>query len=369
MGANRVPCKPQPVPPIFQPEVAARAIVWASCHKRRQVAVGEPTLLAEWAQKIARDWSTGIWRAPVIAASKLPMEPDDHLRPDNLSNRSPATRARTDVSIHARTRTVWRCGPSRNVPGCCSRDWASARCCGQVPGACAAAAGVECMATREADVSTDRYDLIVIGSGPGGASLAHRLAPTGKRILMLERGDYLPRARGELGRARRSSSTGRTRPKETWYGADGRSFSPRPALLRRRQFQGLRRGAVPAARARFRRGAATPAASRRPGRSAMPISSPTTRRPRQLFHVHGARGEDPTEPSAQHALSVSRRRARAAHRGAADKLSRIGLHPFHLPLGILLDEQDGVRDADQHLHTLQPSTASRACSTARPTRR
>ena len=43
--------------------------------------------------------------------------------------------------------------------------------------------------------SEDHYDLIVIGSGPGGASLAHRLAPTGKRILMLERGGYLPRSR------------------------------------------------------------------------------------------------------------------------------------------------------------------------------
>ena len=41
----------------------------------------------------------------------------------------------------------------------------------------------------------DHYDLIVIGSGPGGGSLAHRLAATGKRILMIERGDYLPRSR------------------------------------------------------------------------------------------------------------------------------------------------------------------------------
>jgi len=40
---------------------------------------------------------------------------------------------------------------------------------------------------------TEHYDLIVIGSGPGGASLAQALAPTGKRILMLERSDYLPR--------------------------------------------------------------------------------------------------------------------------------------------------------------------------------
>ena len=36
------------------------------------------------------------------------------------------------------------------------------------------------------------YDLIVVGSGPGGASLVHRLAPTGKRILLIGRGDYLP---------------------------------------------------------------------------------------------------------------------------------------------------------------------------------
>ena len=39
------------------------------------------------------------------------------------------------------------------------------------------------------------YDVIVIGTGAGGGTLAHRLAPTGKRILLLERGDYLPRER------------------------------------------------------------------------------------------------------------------------------------------------------------------------------
>ncbi|TAM00821.1 MAG: GMC family oxidoreductase, partial [Rhodanobacter sp.] len=43
-------------------------------------------------------------------------------------------------------------------------------------------------------MTTNHYDLIVIGSGPGGASLAHRLASTGKKILLLERGDYLPRS-------------------------------------------------------------------------------------------------------------------------------------------------------------------------------
>jgi choline dehydrogenase-like flavoprotein len=40
---------------------------------------------------------------------------------------------------------------------------------------------------------TDHYDVIVIGSGAGGGTLTHALAPTGKRILLLERGDFLPR--------------------------------------------------------------------------------------------------------------------------------------------------------------------------------
>ena len=45
----------------------------------------------------------------------------------------------------------------------------------------------------------NQYDIIVIGSGPGGASLAQRLAPTGKKILLIERGDYLPRSPEKLG--------------------------------------------------------------------------------------------------------------------------------------------------------------------------
>jgi len=43
---SRLPRKPQPVPPIFQPEVAARAILWAAHHDRREVYVGWPTVKA-----------------------------------------------------------------------------------------------------------------------------------------------------------------------------------------------------------------------------------------------------------------------------------------------------------------------------------
>lgn len=50
---NRMQNRPQPVPPIFEPEVAARAILWATEHDRRQVAVGFSTALAKWAEKLA----------------------------------------------------------------------------------------------------------------------------------------------------------------------------------------------------------------------------------------------------------------------------------------------------------------------------
>jgi NAD(P)-dependent dehydrogenase (short-subunit alcohol dehydrogenase family) len=48
---SRMPFKPQPVPPIFQPEVAADAIVWSSRHRRREIYVGMPTVKAMWGNK------------------------------------------------------------------------------------------------------------------------------------------------------------------------------------------------------------------------------------------------------------------------------------------------------------------------------
>ncbi|MDY3197619.1 MAG: SDR family NAD(P)-dependent oxidoreductase, partial [Pseudomonadaceae bacterium] len=50
---NRMPRRPQPVPPVFQPELAARAIVWASQQKRREVNVGFPAVKTIWGNKFA----------------------------------------------------------------------------------------------------------------------------------------------------------------------------------------------------------------------------------------------------------------------------------------------------------------------------
>ena len=159
------------------------------------------------------------------------------------------------------------------------------------------------------------YDVIVIGTGPGGASLAQRLAPTGKRILMLERGDYLPRAREQLGpqdRVRRRAPTRRTRPGTaptarpsipactTSSAATPRSTARALFRLRERDFEEVRHadGISPAWPLNY------------------DVFEPYYTQAEQLFHVHGQRGEDPTEPPVERALPVSAGLARAAHPGA-----------------------------------------------------
>ena len=127
-------------------------------------------------------------------------------------------------------------------------------------------------------MSDDHYDVIVIGSGAGGGTLAHRLAPAGKRVLLLERGGYLPRERdnwdsGEVFvRGEVPAPRVLVRPAPQRVPARGQ-------LLRRRQHEVLRGGAVPAAAGGLRRAASTTTGSRRPGRSTTPTSSRTTPRP------------------------------------------------------------------------------------------
>lgn len=85
---TRLPRHPQPVPPIFQPEVAARAIVWAASHKRREVYVGWPTVEAIYAQEIAPSFADRYLAKHAYDAQQTP-EPVSPDRPDNLFEPAP----------------------------------------------------------------------------------------------------------------------------------------------------------------------------------------------------------------------------------------------------------------------------------------
>lgn len=188
-------------------------------------------------------------------------------------------------------------------------------------------------------MTTSHYDIIVIGTGPGGASLAHKLAPGGKRILLLERGDYLPRTRANWD-AQAVFVDGAYQTQETWYDKDGRSFHPGlhyyvggnskvygAALLRMRErdFDQLRHqdGVSPAWPLKYA------------------DFEPYYAEAERLFHVHGQRGEDPTEPPSSGPFPYPAISHEPRIQALSDRLSECGLHPFHLPLGILLDEKDG----------------------------
>ncbi len=185
----------------------------------------------------------------------------------------------------------------------------------------------------------NQYDVIVIGSGPGGASLAQRLAPTGKRILLLERGDYLPRGR-ENWDAQAVFVDGAYQAKETWHASDGSSFHPGlhyyvggnskvygAALLRLRErdFDEIRHkdGISPAWPLKY------------------DAFEPYYAEAERLFHVHGHRGEDPNEPPSSGPYPYPLVSHEPSIQALHDSLASDGLHPFHLPLGILLDERDG----------------------------
>ena len=176
----------------------------------------------------------------------------------------------------------------------------------------------------------EHYDVIIIGTGAGGGTLAHRLAPSGKRILVLERGGYLPREREnwDSGGLRPRTATS---PTERWHDKDGSAFHPHTQYFVGGNTKVYGAIAVPPARARLRRGRAL--------RRRLAGVADLLRRPRALLRrgraallVHGQRGEDPTEPPALGPVPVPGGLARAAHPAAARR-PRAGRPPAVPPAG------------------------------------
>jgi choline dehydrogenase-like flavoprotein len=187
------------------------------------------------------------------------------------------------------------------------------------------------------------YDVIIIGTGAGGGTLLHRLAPTGKRILVVERGDYVRREKDNWD-SHAVNVAAKYHTKEVWKDKEGRPLHPHTnyyvggntkfygaALfrLRERDFQEI-----------GHHGGVSPA---------WPISyrdlEPYYTQAEHLYAVHGNRGEDPTEPPAGSPYCHPAVSHEPRIQQLSDDFARQGLKPFHVPLGIRLDEANPQRSA------------------------
>ncbi len=187
----------------------------------------------------------------------------------------------------------------------------------------------------------DHYDIIIIGTGAGGGTIAYSLAGSGKKILILERGGFVPREADNWS-SKAAVLDEKYHAHEQWVDSDGKRFSPGThynvggntkfygaALFRMREedFGHIRH-----------HGGISPE---------WPISyndlEPYYAQAEWLYEVRGERGSDPTEPWASSPYAypaVSHEpRMQQLHEHFASK----GLSPFHVPLGIRLHEADRMK--------------------------
>jgi NAD(P)-dependent dehydrogenase (short-subunit alcohol dehydrogenase family) len=107
---TKLPNHPQPVPPIFQPEVPARAVVWAAQHRRREIAVGGSAVKAILAQKFAPRLADAYLARTGFGSQQIDGMPVDADRPDNLFEPVPdqaATHGMFDDRASGRTLELW----------------------------------------------------------------------------------------------------------------------------------------------------------------------------------------------------------------------------------------------------------------------
>jgi choline dehydrogenase-like flavoprotein len=184
----------------------------------------------------------------------------------------------------------------------------------------------------------DAYDVIIIGTGAGGGTLARHLAPSGKKILLLERGDWLPRE-PENWRAQDVFVDNRYVSEDTWYDASGKPFQPQIHY-----FVGGATKLYGAALYRLRKEDFGELAHHDGVSPAWPISydelEPYYTLAEQHYEVHGARGEDPTEPPASAPYPFPAVSHEPRIQQLSDDLAAAGYHPFHAPCGVRLDESN-----------------------------
>ena len=185
-----------------------------------------------------------------------------------------------------------------------------------------------------------KYDVIIVGTGAGGGTLAHKLADTGKQILLIERGDFLKREK-ENWSADEVFNKERYHSKDTWYDKDDKTFQPGShyfvggatkmygaALfrLRERDFDTVQHedGVSPEWPVKY------------------DVFEPYYCDAEEMYMVHGTRGEDPTEPPASRPFPYPAVSHEPRIQEISDKLAAEGLHPSHAPTAIMLNEEDSA---------------------------
>jgi choline dehydrogenase-like flavoprotein len=186
--------------------------------------------------------------------------------------------------------------------------------------------------------SSSHYDVSVIGSGAGGGTLAHALADSGKRILILERGTWLPREK-ENWDAREVFVKQRYHTPEMWRDRDGRVFRPGTNY-----WVGGNTKLYGAVLLRFREADFGQVHHRDGISPEWPLKyadfAPYYDRAERLYGVHGQRGTDSSEPPASGDFPFPPVRHEPRMQEVFDCLHNQGLHPFPLPVGVRLDEDN-----------------------------
>ncbi len=182
----------------------------------------------------------------------------------------------------------------------------------------------------------ETVDVLVIGSGMGGATFSAGLAPTGAKILILERGERL-RDSKEARDARAIFQRGFFRPEESWLDGVGRSFNPGNYY-----FVGGNSKLYGAVLIRFRARDFEPISYREGTTTGWPFAydelEPWYTRAEKLYNVRGALGFDRTEPKHSEAYPYGPIPDETAIAKVRERMTRVGLNPFPLPLGLDLDK-------------------------------
>ncbi len=182
------------------------------------------------------------------------------------------------------------------------------------------------------------YDVIIIGTGAGGGTLARRLAPSGKKILLLERGDFLKRE-AENWSVKSVFIDNRYISPDTWYDSEGKAFQPQVHY-----FVGGATKMYGAALYRLRKEDFGVLQHYDGISPAWPISyeelEPYYTQAEEMYEVHGLRGIDPTEPFSSAPYPCPPVSHEPRIQKLYDDLKKAGYHPFPAPCGIMLNEKE-----------------------------